>query len=101
MRFVMHADNGKKTNYCVVAGVVHRKGFTLVELLVVISIIALLLSILMPALRKARAQAQQVVCKTRLKQMGLAMSMYVNMYSKYPSRMLIPYLDSIGICICG
>ena len=47
-----------------------KKAFTLVELLVVISIIALLLSILMPSLRLARNQAQSVVCKSYLKQIG-------------------------------
>jgi len=54
-----------------------RIGFTLVELLVVISIIALLLAILMPSLSKAREQAKMVVCKSNLKQLGLCYSMYV------------------------
>jgi prepilin-type N-terminal cleavage/methylation domain-containing protein/prepilin-type processing-associated H-X9-DG protein len=56
----------------------HRrsKGFTLVELLVVISIIALLLAILMPALSKVRQQSQSLVCKARLSQCHLALTLY-------------------------
>ena len=51
-------------------------GFTLVELLVVISIIALLLSIFMPALKKAREKAKETVCKAHLKQVGVALFCY-------------------------
>jgi prepilin-type N-terminal cleavage/methylation domain-containing protein/prepilin-type processing-associated H-X9-DG protein len=54
-----------------------NKGFTLVELLVVISIIAVLLAVLMPSLRKAKEQAGFVICKNNLRQMGLASNMYL------------------------
>lgn len=53
-----------------------KKGFTLVELLVVISIIALLLAILMPSLQKAKKQAAKVVCLSNIKQWGLIINLY-------------------------
>jgi prepilin-type N-terminal cleavage/methylation domain-containing protein/prepilin-type processing-associated H-X9-DG protein len=54
------------------------KAFTLVELLVVISIIAMLLAILMPALAKVREQGRTIVCASNLKNYGLALQMYAN-----------------------
>jgi prepilin-type N-terminal cleavage/methylation domain-containing protein/prepilin-type processing-associated H-X9-DG protein len=86
----MNADGRTRRNCRSLTGVVHRRGFTLVELLVVIAIIALLLSILMPALQNARNQAKQLACKAGMKQMGVAMAMYVNMYNAYPPRNLQP-----------
>ncbi len=53
-------------------------GFTLIELLVVISIIALLVSILMPSLNRARIQAKALVCKTNLKSLYIAEMFYVD-----------------------
>ena len=52
------------------------KGFTLIELLVVIAVIALLLALLMPSLRRARNQARAVVCQANLKQWGTVLALY-------------------------
>jgi prepilin-type N-terminal cleavage/methylation domain-containing protein/prepilin-type processing-associated H-X9-DG protein len=51
-------------------------GFTLIELMVVVSIIALLVSILLPALSRARDQAKDVICKSNLRQLGIGWTCY-------------------------
>ena len=57
-----------------------KAGFTLIELLVVIAVIALLLSILLPAISKARELAKRVVCANQLRQVGLAIPLYADAY---------------------
>jgi prepilin-type N-terminal cleavage/methylation domain-containing protein len=66
-----------------------KGAFTLVELLVVIAIIALLLSILMPSLNRARENAKKVVCKSNLKQLGLGFNFYAGDYQMFPSRKVV------------
>lgn len=63
-----------------------RRGFTLIELLVVISIIALLMGMLMPVLRKAREQGKDVVCRNNLRQIGMAANFYAEHYGLFIPR---------------
>ncbi len=57
-------------------------GFTLLELLVVVTVIAILAGLLLPAMARAREEARKAVCKSNMKSFGLAMSMYANDYDE-------------------
>ena len=61
----------------------HRRGFTLVELLVVIGVVALLLALLLPALAKARRSAQRLACASNLRQIGAAFIAYAHNHRGY------------------
>jgi len=89
-----------------------KRGFTLIELLVVIAIIAILAAILFPVFAQARESARKTSCLSNVKQIDLAIQMYVNDYDEVlptsstggmigePTYMAQPYMKNYGILFC-
>ena len=75
-----------------------RNGFTLIELLVVISIVALLIALLLPAIKRAKELSRRIVCSNNQRQLGIALFAYIADNDSYQP-LPYGYPDAIGISL--
>lgn len=74
-----------------------RRGFTLIELLVVIAIIAILIALLLPAVQQAREAARRSQCKNNMKQLGLAIHNYHDVFNRIPPGSITTISPTSGV----
>jgi prepilin-type N-terminal cleavage/methylation domain-containing protein/prepilin-type processing-associated H-X9-DG protein len=90
------------------AGAVHPRGFTLIELMVVIAVVGVLMGLLFPAVQAAREAARRIQCQNHLKQYGLALQMYHDTFKVFPignvphrwwtfQSMLLPFMEAQNV----
>jgi prepilin-type N-terminal cleavage/methylation domain-containing protein/prepilin-type processing-associated H-X9-DG protein len=78
-----------------------RKGFTLIEVLVVIAVVSLLMAVLMPALARARQQGKSVLCMSNLRQLAIAAQMYANGNDDYFPMATVTEVDGSVYKVCA
>lgn len=78
-----------------------RSAFTLIELLVVVSIVTALVSILVPSLHRARAQAKEVVCQSQLRQIGIGLWNYMTESNGHLPYVKSPMTNGNGLAVPG
>ncbi len=84
---------------------IRPRGFSLVELLVVLTVIALLISLLLPAIQQVRQSARMAVCRSHLRQIGVATHNYIDVHRRFPGGphqqgalyALLPYLEQQAV----
>lgn len=86
-----HAVRGTVSHFRATRPSMQREAFTLIEVLVVVSIIALLLAILLPSLKEARVQSRRTVCRSQIHQLMIGLGLYQADYKgKFPHYQLLP-----------
>jgi len=79
--------------------VMYQSGFTLIEVLVVVAIIAIMAAILLPSLKRAREQATGAACKSNMKQLATGMLMYVTAHQRLPGNFTV--LNKLPYNVCS